>query len=122
MPELLLLKTHSDARGNLSVMEDDEIPFPIKRIFYIYGVDKSTRGGHRHHETCQALICVTGSCVIHCDNNQQQSSYVLDDPKKCLIVKPEDWHTMENFSENTILLVLASHNYNSEDYIFEKYS
>lgn len=101
--------------------EDHEIPFHIKRIFYIYGVDDSVRGGHRHHTTRQALICLTGKCKIESDNGEITSEYWLDTPKKCLLVEPEDWHVMKNFSENTILLVLASENFDEADYIFEKY-
>ncbi len=122
MPQLLTLKTHSDNRGSLSVMDDHEIPFLIKRIFYIYNVDDSKRGGHRHHKTSQALICITGSCSIECYNGKEKTTYLLDHPKKCLIVYPEDWHIMENFSHNTVLLVLASHYYDKDDYIFEQYS
>ena len=121
MPQLIEHQTHSDERGNLSVLEDHHIPFPIKRIFYIYGVDDSQRGGHRHHKTKQALMCVTGSCRIDCDNGEEKSSFLLDHPKKCLIVEPEDWHVMNNFSEDTVLLVLASEYYDHADYIFEAY-
>jgi dTDP-4-dehydrorhamnose 3,5-epimerase-like enzyme len=121
MAELLTLKTFKDRRGHLTVAEDFEIPFPIKRIFYIYGVDDSIRGGHRHHKTRQALICLTGKCKIESNNGKEKTAYWLDDPSKCLIVEPEDWHIMKNFSENTILLVLASANFNEADYIFENY-
>ena len=63
MAKLLSLKTLTDKRGNLTVIEK-EIPFNIKRIFYIYGVDGSRRGGHRHHKTIQAAVCIQGSCKI----------------------------------------------------------
>ena len=66
------LTTHTDNRGNLTVIEK-VIPFDIKRIFYIYGVDDSARGGHRHHTTVQAAICIQGACKIHCDNNHEQN-------------------------------------------------
>ena len=122
MAELIQLKTFKDSRGNLTVAEDFEIPFQIKRIFYIYDVDDSIRGGHRHHVTRQALICLKGKCVIESTDGNTNGSYLLDDPGKCLIVEPKDWHIMKNFSENTILLVLASENFDEEDYIFEKYS
>ena len=58
------LKTFTDKRGNLTVIEKT-IPFQIKRIFYIYGVDDSVRGGHRHHKTVQAAICLQGTCHNH---------------------------------------------------------
>jgi mannose-6-phosphate isomerase-like protein (cupin superfamily) len=121
MAHLIELPTFSDKRGNLSVLEDFHIPFSIKRIFYIYGVDDSRRGGHRHHRTRQALICITGSCRVENNNGKQKESFLLDMPKKCLIVEPEDWHVMHSFTPGTILLVLASENFDEKDYIFEEY-
>lgn len=67
MAYIIQLQTHSDKRGNLTVIEK-EIPFAIKRIFYIYSVDDSVRGGHRHHKTIQAAICVHGSCIVSNNN------------------------------------------------------
>ena len=97
------------------------VPFDIKRIFYIYGVDSSVRGGHRHHKTMQAAICIKGKCNIWNDDNVSQEMFALDSPDKCLILKPEDWHQMLDFSEDAILMVLASEYFDSEDYIFEPY-
>ena len=114
------LKTFTDKRGNLTVIEKI-IPFEIKRIFYIYGVDDSIRGGHRHHKTIQAAICLKGTCHIHNDNNKEKSVFVLDKPNKCLIIEPADWHTMDNFSADAILMVLASEYFDEHDYIFEPY-
>jgi dTDP-4-dehydrorhamnose 3,5-epimerase-like enzyme len=121
MAELIDLKTFTDMRGNLTVIEK-VLPFDIKRIFYIYGVDDSVRGGHRHHKTVQAAICIQGSCTIHCDNGKATSDFVLDSPHKCLLLKPEDWHTMSHFSSDAILMVLASEFYEYTDYIYEPYN
>lgn len=120
MPELIDLKTHTDKKGNLTVIEK-VIPFTINRIFYIYGVDDSTRGGHRHKTTTQAAICIQGSCRITNDNGSSAEEYILDRPSRCLILHPEDWHTMDQFSEDAILMVLASTEYDPEDYIFTPY-
>lgn len=120
MAKLIDLITYTDKRGNLTVIEK-VIPFDIKRIFYIYGVDKSTRGGHRHHKTIQAAICIQGSCKIFCNNNLSKSEFVLDRPNKCLILSPEDWHTMHDFSSEAILMVLASEFFDQKDYIYEPY-
>lgn len=120
MAELIDLKTFTDSRGNLTVIER-VIPFDIKRIFYIYGVDNSVRGGHRHHKTIQAAICIQGSCSIHCDNGIDQNDYELNKPHKCLILNPEDWHTMSGFTENAILMVLASEFFDKDDYIYQPY-
>lgn len=120
MAELLNLKTFTDKRGHLTVIEKI-IPFTIKRIFYIYGVDESVRGGHRHHNTIQAAICLQGSCRINNNNGETEETFLLDNPSKCLIIYPMDWHTMDQFSEDTILMVLASSNFDDKDYIYEPY-
>jgi dTDP-4-dehydrorhamnose 3,5-epimerase-like enzyme len=120
MARLLDLQTFTDKRGNLTVIEKI-VPFEIKRIFYIYGVDESIRGGHRHHKTIQAAVCLKGSCVIRNDDGQEILEYVLDKPNKCLLLAPGDWHEMYDFSHDAILMVLASEYFNQSDYIFEKY-
>lgn len=122
MAYLIDLKTFTDKRGNLTVLEDKEIPFAIKRIFYIYGVDDSVRGGHRHKTTYQALVCLNGSCTIYNDNSEKQEEFVLDEPNKCLILNPEDWHKMYEFTPDCILQVFASTNFDPDDYIFEGYN
>lgn len=114
------LKTFTDARGNLTVIEKT-IPFDIKRIFYIYGVDSSVRGGHRHHKTVQAAICIKGSCTIYCYDDKQETTYELSAPYQCVVLEPSDWHTMYNFSSDAILMVLASEYFDQNDYIFEPY-
>jgi dTDP-4-dehydrorhamnose 3,5-epimerase-like enzyme len=120
MAKLIDLRTFTDKRGNLTVIEK-VLPFDIKRIFYIYGVDDSERGGHRHHKTIQAAICIQGSCSIYSDNGNDSTEYKLDRPDKCLILEPADWHTMYNFSNDAILMVLASEYFSEADYIFEPY-
>jgi dTDP-4-dehydrorhamnose 3,5-epimerase-like enzyme len=120
MAYLIDLKTFTDKRGNLTVIEKT-IPFEIKRIFYIYGVDSSVRGGHRHHKTIQAAICIQGTCHINNDDGKSNTEFLLDKPNKCLILEPRDWHTMDNFSEDAILMVLASEYFDQKDYIFEPY-
>ncbi|MBL7917769.1 MAG: FdtA/QdtA family cupin domain-containing protein [Bacteroidia bacterium] len=120
MAHLINLQTFTDKRGNLTVIEKS-IPFAIKRIFYIYGVDDSKRGGHRHKKTIQAAICLKGKCTIYNNNNIKEEVFELDAPHKCLLLNPEDWHTMYNFSEDAILMVLASEYFDENDYIFEPY-
>ncbi len=120
MPLQFDLFTYNDTRGNLTVIEKN-IPFEIKRIFYIYGVDDSARGGHRHKTTYQAAICIKGSCRIRNNNGVVEEDFYLDNPSKCLLIDPEDWHMMDQFSEDAILMVLASTDYDAEDYIYEPY-
>ncbi|SFV27494.1 sugar 3,4-ketoisomerase [Thermoflavifilum thermophilum] len=120
MAYLIHLTTHSDKRGNLTVIED-EIPFDIKRIFYIYGVDDSMRGGHRHKTTVQAAICIHGSCIVSNDDGEKQEDFLLDHPSKCLILETKDWHVMHHFTPDAVLLVLASTKFDPSDYIYEPY-
>jgi hypothetical protein len=120
MAQLIDLPTYSDTRGSLTVIEK-VIPFQIKRIFYIYGVDDSVRGGHRHKTTYQAAICLKGSCRFKSNDGSSEINYHLDSPSKCLIINPEDWHTMDQFSPDAILMVLASTLYSEDDYIYTPY-
>ena len=120
MAHLIDLKTHTDNRGNLTVVEK-VLPFDIKRVFYIYGVDDSKRGGHRHHKTVQAAVCIQGACKIYNNNSSEEHVYELNSPSKCLIIEPEDWHTMYDFTPDAILMVFASEYFDKNDYIFEPY-
>lgn len=121
MAKLVSLKSFTDKRGNLTVIEKN-FPFDIKRIFYIYGVDDSIRGGHRHHNTHQAAICIKGSCIISNNDGKIKEDFVLDSPNKCMIIEPRDWHQMHHFSQDAILMVCASECFDEKDYINEKYS
>ena len=114
------LETHSDKRGNLTVIEKN-IPFEIKRIFYIYGIDESKRGGHRHKTTRQAAICIHGSCIVSNNDGEKREDFILDHPNKCLILETKDYHIMHNFSPDSVLLVLASTSFDPADYIWEDY-
>lgn len=120
MATLLELKTYSDNRGSLSVVEK-VLPFIIKRVFYIYNVNKSERGGHRHINTRQAVICLSGECKIYTDNSIKKEVFNLNNPSNLLILEPEDWHTMYDFTEGSILLVLASEYFDPLDYIYKPY-
>lgn len=120
MPKLIDLITFTDQRGNLTVVEK-VLPFTIKRAFFIYGVDSSKRGGHRHATTMQAAICIKGSCRIYCNDGEIECFHQLDSPSKCLIIDARDWHFMDQFTPDTILMVFASTYYVEDDYIFEPY-
>jgi len=120
MAYIIDLDTHTDKRGNLTVIEK-VLPFAIKRVFYIYGVDDSKRGGHRHHKTVQAAVCIQGECKIYNSNGRTEEVFHLNKPSLCVVLLPEDWHSMYEFSEDAILMVLASENFDENDYIFNKY-
>lgn len=122
MSKIIDLQTYTDTRGNLTVVEK-VLPFEIKRVFYIYGVDDSVRGFHRHKKTIQAAIAIKGNCRIICQKGDSLpiDEFLLDLPSKCLIIDPVDYHWMDNFSEDCILMVFASEYYDKDDYIFEPY-
>ena len=121
MANIIDIPTFSDKRGSLSIIEK-KIDFDIKRVYYIYNTDGKQRGGHRHKKTKQLLVCVNGSCEVFCEDSKKiQNIFLLDKPSKALIVKAEDWHTMQNFSKDCVLLVLASEYYDKDDYIDERY-
>lgn len=120
MPYIIDLETHTDVRGNLTVIENI-FPFTIERVFYIYGVDKSERGGHRHHKTIQAAVCIQGECKIFINDGKNKKVVHLNKPSKCVLLEPSDWHKMYDFSDNAILMVLASEKFDKKDYIFENY-
>ena len=119
MAYIIDLPTFQDERGELTVMEK-LLPFEIKRFYCIYGVTQK-RGGHRHKKTIQALICLDGSCEVYVNDGQKKEIFLLDSPSKCLLLKPEDWHTMDKFTKGSTLLVFASEFYNKDDYISEEY-
>lgn len=120
MPHLVELNTFGTEAGNLTVLENI-IPGSIKRVFYIYGVGDVSRGGHRHHKTWNALICLHGSCRVYSNDGYQEEYFLLNNPSSCLILEPKDWHTMDSFSSDAILLVLSNECYDLADYIDEPY-
>ena len=122
MAQLIQLKTHTDKRGQLTVVQD-EIPFDVLRTYYIQGVPDTTiqRGGHRHKKSWQALICLSGSCEIYNNDGITENIFTLNSPDICLILEPKDWHTMQQFSKDAVLLVFASTKYDVDDYIDQPY-
>ncbi|WP_367913336.1 FdtA/QdtA family cupin domain-containing protein [Leadbetterella sp. DM7] len=123
MASVITLKSVENHDGFLSVFEH-LMPGSIERAYFIYNVpESSVRGGHRHHHTWQGLICLNGSCQIYVQESEDTDYIVtLDSPQKCLLLKPSDWHQMYEFTEGSILLVLANRNYDPEDYIDTPYN
>ena len=119
MAYMIDLPTFTDDRGSLTVIENF-LPFEVKRCYFIYDV-LGERGGHRHKKTTQALICLSGSCQVYTHDSETESMYLLDKPHKCLILNPQDWHTMDRFSVNSTLLVFSSEFYDKNDYIDARY-
>jgi dTDP-4-dehydrorhamnose 3,5-epimerase-like enzyme len=121
MPKIFTLPVHSSTKGDLTVFENI-LPGSLKRIYYITNADGETRGGHRHVRAWQALICLQGSCDIYVETIDKKSVFNLDEPYKVLVLEPQDWHILENLSDNAIILVVSNENYDPEDYIYPSYS
>lgn len=110
---------HGDHRGKLIAIESGhDIPFDIKRIFFIYGTKRDiARGQHSHHLTQQYLIAVSGSCKVTLDDGKTSWTFDLSEPNSGLLQDAMIWGTMHNFSDDCVLLVLASEHYDAADYI-----
>ncbi len=117
--KVLSVPEFADHRGALYVL-DRFLPFEMKRAFYIVS-GSQRRGGHRHHKTRQAMVCLAGSVDVYMNNGQVSETIHLSHPSQCLIIEPEDWHHMENFSQGSVLLVFASETFDLDDYITESY-
>lgn len=105
--------------GKLSFFEGSkDIPFDIKRIYYIHGVpNRSERGGHAHKKLKQILFCPYGEIEIILDNGKERASVMLDDPSKGLLVEHSLWREMVWHIDNSVLCVAASEYYDENDYI-----
>ncbi len=117
--KIINFQQHGDHRGQLVALETfKEVPFEIKRVYYMYDtVDGVRRGYHAHKKLQQVLICVHGSCKIHLDDGIDTSEVILDKPYEGLYVTNNMWREMYDFSEDAVLLVLASEYYDESDYI-----
>ncbi len=110
---------HGDERGLLVAVEAlKDIPFEIKRVYYITGADKNLRRGfHAHKDLVQVLVCVSGSCYVMLDDGKEKKDVLLSEPNAGLIVDKKIWHEMYDFSDDCVLLVFASDYYNESDYL-----
>lgn len=107
-----------DRRGNLSVIEKDVIPFQSKRVYYLYDVPSGAkRGGHAHKDLQQFVIALSGSFDIILDDGKIRERVTLNRPDEGLLIENGTWREMENFSSGGICLVLASAEFDEEDYI-----
>ncbi|KYH30668.1 TDP-4-oxo-6-deoxy-alpha-D-glucose-3,4-oxoisomerase [Clostridium tepidiprofundi DSM 19306] len=116
---LVKFKDISSKYGNLTPIEGTyDIPYEIKRIFYIYGVpNEEVRGHHAHRKTYQTLICVHGSVKVKVKIPDEEEIFVLDSPDKGLMIGPMVWGEQFDYSEDAVLLVLTSDYFDENDYI-----
>jgi dTDP-4-dehydrorhamnose 3,5-epimerase-like enzyme len=111
----------NDPRGNLAVLEKETVPYKIKRVYYLYDVPSdSYRGGHAHKECYELLIAVSGSFTVELDNGKTKARIILNKPNKGLLIPTMVWRELHDFSSGAMCLVLASHEFDEEDYIREK--
>ena len=109
----------AEPRGNLSFLEgNNQVPFPIKRIYFLYDVPSgATRGGHAHRELSELVIALSGSFDVILDDGTEKKRIFLNRPHYGLFIPPGLWREIENFSSNSVLLALASDIYDEKDYI-----
>jgi dTDP-4-dehydrorhamnose 3,5-epimerase-like enzyme len=117
--KLFDLKVLGDERGSLIALEENQnIPFTIKRVYYIYDTkDNVRRGYHAHRNLKQVAICVKGSCNFLLDDGKKKEHITLDAPNKALFIEGIVWREMYDFSKDCVLMVLADAHYNESDYI-----
>lgn len=110
---------HGDDRGMLVALEEyKDIPFEVKRVYYMYDTKTDVhRGFHAHKKLEQILVCIHGQCKILLDNGEEKKIVFLEKPYEGLYVPNVMWREMYDFSEDAVLLVLASEPYREEDYI-----
>lgn len=114
-----VFQPHGDSRGQLIALEEmRDIPFTIKRVYYMYETSEGViRGNHAHKKLEQILVCIHGSCKICLDDGKEKKIVLLEKPYEGLYVTSNMWREMYDFSPDAVLLVLASELYDESDYI-----
>ncbi len=114
-----IITDRSTKQGSLVAVEEKiDIPFELKRIFYIYNLNSFTsRGAHAHKVSNQILICIHGSCEVLLDDGKENSSILLNKPNRGVLQENMIWGEMYNFSKDCILMVLSDTHYDPNDYI-----
>ena len=116
---LINYKVMGDERGSLIPFEENKnVPFDIKRVFYIYGTQEDVpRGQHSHYKTKQLLVAVNGGCKVTMNDGENKKTYILNKPNVGLFQDALVWGTMHDFTEDCILMVFADTYYDESDYI-----
>jgi hypothetical protein len=108
----------NNTKGNLGVIENDTIPFDVKRVYYLFDVPSGAkRGGHAHKKLKQVLIAISGSFDVVLKNGKSKEIVTLNRPDKGLLIENNIWRELENFSSGSVCLVLASEEFSENDYI-----
>lgn len=126
--KIIELRKISDKRGNLTCVEENiDVPFDVKRVYYLYDVPSGeSRGAHAHKELYQLLIAVNGSFSVTLDDGNEKRVFVMKRPYQGLLIVPGIWRDLDDFSAGSVCVCLASEYYTSDDYIrdyeeFKKY-
>lgn len=108
-----------DERGSLVVYEyQKQIPFEIKRTYFIFGSDPEiVRGRHAHKSLKQVITCIQGKCLMKLDDGKYQASLVMNNPCQGILLPPHYWHEMHQFEPNTVLAVFCDQLYDEDDYL-----
>lgn len=116
---LISLPKIFDPRGNLTVAEGlTNVPFDVKRVYWVYDVPAGeSRGGHAHKECRELIIAVSGSFTVTIDNGHETETFHLNHPWQGLLVETGVWRTLDDFSSGAVCLVLASQGFDESDYI-----
>lgn len=114
-----MFQQHGDDRGMLVALEEfKDIPFEIKRVYYLYDTKEGVRRGYHAHKSLeQILVCIHGKCKVLLDNGEEKKIVSLEKPYEGLYIANDIWREMYDFSPDAVLLVLASDFYYEEDYI-----
>lgn len=119
LTDLIPLRTLGDDRGGLTVLEGgNDLPFEIKRVYYLTRTKpKVSRGFHAHIALRQMAVCISGECEMVMDDGYVRETVLMNSSERGILIEPMVWHEMHNFSEDCVLLVLASDIYDEADYI-----
>lgn len=116
---LVYFDKHHNEKGNISVVQNvKDVPFEVKRVYYLYDVPGGeSRGGHAHYELKQLIVAASGSFDVVIDDGNVKRTFTLNRPYQGLLVVPGLWRELNNFSSGSVCLVLASIEYDEADYI-----
>lgn len=119
IPKLINFKPLGDERGSLIAIEAEKsVPFEVRRVYYIFDTKEGVeRGFHAHKSLNQVAVAVTGSCDMVLDDGECETSVLLDSSQTGVLIEPNVWHYMKNFSSDCVLLILADQHYDESDYI-----